>query len=56
MKVILNAQQIDTALRELADNIIKQTPSDAQLAVIGIRSRGEIIAGRLCSLLSQKLK
>ena len=56
MKVILDAQQINTALRELADNIIKQTPPDAELAVIGIRSRGEIIAGRLCKLLSEKLK
>ena len=56
MKVILDAQQIKTALRDLADNIIKQTPPDAQLAVIGIRSRGEILAGRLCKLLSEKLK
>jgi len=56
MKVILDAQQIKTAVRELADSIIKQAPPDAQLAVIGIRSRGEILAGRLCKLLSAKLK
>jgi pyrimidine operon attenuation protein/uracil phosphoribosyltransferase len=56
MKVILDAQQINTALRDMADNIIKQMPADAELAVVGIRSRGEIIAGRLCKLLSQKLK
>jgi pyrimidine operon attenuation protein / uracil phosphoribosyltransferase len=56
MKVILDAEQIKAALRDLADSIIRQTPPNAQLAVIGIRSRGEILAGRLCKLLSQKLK
>jgi pyrimidine operon attenuation protein / uracil phosphoribosyltransferase len=56
MKVILDAEQIKAALRDLADGIIRQTPADTELAVIGIRSRGEIIAGRLCKLLSQKLK
>ncbi len=56
MKVILDAEQIKAALRDLVDTIIRQTPPDAQLAVIGIRSRGEILAGRLCKLLSQKLK
>lgn len=55
MKVILDAQQIKNTLNILADDIIKQTPSDAELAVIGIRSRGEILAGRICKLLSQKL-
>jgi pyrimidine operon attenuation protein/uracil phosphoribosyltransferase len=56
MKVILDVEQIKAALREVADNIIKHTPANTELAVIGIRSRGEIIAGRLCKLLSQKLK
>lgn len=56
MKVILDAQQIKAALRDQADNIIKQTPAGAELVVIGIRSRGEILAGRLCKLLSEKLK
>jgi pyrimidine operon attenuation protein/uracil phosphoribosyltransferase len=56
MKVILDAQQIKTALRELVSSIIDHTPADAELAVIGIRSRGEILAGRLCKLLSEKLK
>jgi pyrimidine operon attenuation protein/uracil phosphoribosyltransferase len=56
MKVILDAQQIKTALRELVSRITEQTPADAELAVIGIRSRGEILAGRLCKLLSEKLK
>jgi pyrimidine operon attenuation protein/uracil phosphoribosyltransferase len=56
MKVILDAQQINTALRDLANSIIEQTPADTELAFIGIRSRGEILAVRLCKLLSQKLK
>ena len=55
MNVILDAEHIKAALRDLADTIIRQTPADTELAVIGIRSRGEILAGRLCRLLSQKL-
>jgi pyrimidine operon attenuation protein / uracil phosphoribosyltransferase len=56
MKVILDSEQIKAALRDMVNSITQQTPPDSQLAVIGIRSRGEILAGRLCKLLSQKLK
>jgi pyrimidine operon attenuation protein/uracil phosphoribosyltransferase len=55
MKVILDAQQLNAAIRDMVSSIIEQTPANAQLAVIGIRSRGEILAGRLCKLLSAKL-
>jgi hypothetical protein len=39
---------LDAALRDLTTRIIEQMPADAELAVIGIRSRGEILAGRVC--------
>jgi len=63
MKVILNAQQIERALGSVADQIAGSEPSrqagrsssDNGLAIIGIRSRGEILAQRLADRLSQKL-
>ncbi|MHC4573091.1 MAG: bifunctional pyr operon transcriptional regulator/uracil phosphoribosyltransferase PyrR [Planctomycetota bacterium] len=55
MKVILDAEQIEQVLRDLAARIIEDTPARVDLAVIGIRSRGEILAQRLSSRLSQKL-
>jgi len=55
MNVILDAGQIDRILRNLAADIAAQTMPDNNLAIIGIRSRGEILAQRLASHLSQKL-
>jgi pyrimidine operon attenuation protein/uracil phosphoribosyltransferase len=55
MKVILNSEQIEQVLRDLAGRIIAETPAGLDIAAIGIRSRGEILAQRLSSLLSQKL-
>jgi pyrimidine operon attenuation protein / uracil phosphoribosyltransferase len=63
MKVILDAEQIERALGSLADQIAGTVPprragaqsSDNGLAIIGIRSRGEILAQRLADRLSQKL-
>jgi pyrimidine operon attenuation protein/uracil phosphoribosyltransferase len=64
MKVILNAEQIERTLGNLADQIAGsgaprqagRTSSDNGLAIIGIRSRGEILAQRLAERLSQKLR
>ena len=64
MKVILNAEQIERALGSVAEQIARsETPrqtggqsSDNGLAIIGIRSRGEILAQRLADRLSQKLR
>lgn len=64
MKVILNAEQIGRALGSLVDQIAgSEDPrqpgravSDNGLAIIGIRSRGEILAQRLADYLSQKLR
>ena len=55
MKVILNSEQIEKILEDLASRIISETPGELDIAAIGIRSRGEILAQRLSALLSQKL-
>jgi pyrimidine operon attenuation protein/uracil phosphoribosyltransferase len=55
MKVILNSEQIEQILQDLTSRIISETPPELELAVIGIRSRGEILAQRLSSRLSKEL-
>jgi len=55
MKVILNSKQIEQILTDLTDRIISENPRELDIAVIGIRSRGEILAQRLSSRLSRKL-
>ena len=55
MKVILNSGQIEQILKDLTGRIISETPRKLDIAVIGIRSRGEILAQRLSSRLSQQL-
>ena len=55
MKVILDSKQIEQILRDLTNSIISDTPPDLDIAVIGIRSRGEVLAQRLSSQLSQEL-
>ena len=55
MKAILNSEQIEQILKDLTGRIISETPRDLDIAVIGIRSRGEILAQRLSSRLSQQL-
>jgi pyrimidine operon attenuation protein/uracil phosphoribosyltransferase len=54
MKVLLNAKQIEQILKKLTTRIVADTPDNVEIAVIGIRSRGEIIAQRLAQLLSKK--
>ena len=55
MKIILDSKQIEQVLRDLTNSIISDTPPDLDIAVIGIRSRGEVLAQRLSSRLSQEL-
>jgi len=55
MKVILDSKQIEQILQDLASRIISDTPSELDIAAIGIRSRGEILAQRLSGLLSKEL-
>ncbi|MHC4636127.1 MAG: bifunctional pyr operon transcriptional regulator/uracil phosphoribosyltransferase PyrR [Planctomycetota bacterium] len=54
MEVILNAKQIDQALSDMAGYVVANYLSLSEIAVIGIRSRGEILAQRLSRLLSEK--
>jgi len=55
MKVILNSKQIEETLNNLTSRIISDIPSGVGIVVIGIRSRGEILAQRLSGRLSKKL-
>ena len=55
MKVILNSERIEQILKDLTSRIISEIPPRLDVAVIGIRSRGEILAQRLSGRLSKKL-
>jgi pyrimidine operon attenuation protein/uracil phosphoribosyltransferase len=55
MKALLGSKQIEQTLNNVADRIIKDTFGKTDIAVIGIRSRGEILAQRLSHRLSEKL-
>ena len=55
MKVVLSSKQIEQILRDLTNRIFSETTSESDIAVIGIRSRGEVLAERLSSKLSKKL-
>lgn len=54
MSNILNAKQIDNILEGLVDQIISDAPDTEHLAVVGIRSRGEILGNRLSDRVSEK--
>lgn len=55
MKVILDSEQIEQILDVLTDQIVSDTLAHSDIAVIGIRSRGEVLAQRLSARLSEKL-
>jgi len=55
MKAILNATQMQKTIAELSDAVASHIPPSTEVAVIGIRSRGEILAQRLTKLLSARL-
>jgi pyrimidine operon attenuation protein/uracil phosphoribosyltransferase len=55
MKVILDSEQIERILEDLAARILAENPAPSDFAAIGILSRGEILAQRLSALLSQKI-
>ena len=56
MKVILDSERIVNILRNLTGEIVSKTPSGQEIVVIGIRSRGEVLAQRLSVMLSKKLR
>ena len=54
MKVLLNSEQISRVLEDLVEKILSDGLEGSEIAVIGIRSRGEIVAQRLCTQISAK--
>lgn len=55
MKVILNKEQIADTLNDLTERIAADITPNVDIAVIGIRSRGEILAQRLSAALEIKI-
>jgi len=55
MKQLLNSEQIASIVDQISDAILSQLGHQSNLAVIGVRSRGEIFARRICERLSEKL-
>lgn len=49
--LLMTAAQMHSALEKMARGIAQSAPADAELAVIGIRRRGEVLARRLLPLL-----
>ena len=54
MEELLSQAQVRKALDDLYQAIVKHLPADAPLAVIGVRTRGEIIAQRLADRLAER--
>ncbi|MBC8378202.1 MAG: bifunctional pyr operon transcriptional regulator/uracil phosphoribosyltransferase PyrR [Planctomycetes bacterium] len=52
MEILLNADQIAASIDDLVNRIKSDIPADSEIAIIGIRSRGEILAQRLGQQLS----
>ncbi len=55
MKIILDSTQIDKILGDLTSKIASDLDPQQEFAIIGIRSRGEILAQRLSTRLSKTL-
>lgn len=51
MKKLLSAAQVEIALQRLEKAVLEQLPTDARVAVIGIRTRGETLAARIVQFL-----
>lgn len=56
MDISLNASQITATIDDLVGQITSDIPADTDIAVIGIRSRGEILAQRLEAKLRKYFK
>ncbi|MCD4831571.1 MAG: bifunctional pyr operon transcriptional regulator/uracil phosphoribosyltransferase PyrR [Anaerohalosphaeraceae bacterium] len=56
MEIVLGSDKINECIGLMADSIISQIPKNQAIAIIGIPSRGEILAERLSSELSSRLK
>ncbi len=54
IEVLLDHQGITKTLRRLSSDILASLPPDVPVGVIGIRSRGEVLAARLVAALRQQ--
>jgi len=55
MEIILDGEQIESTLRSLAETIAADAAEANDLTIIGVRSRGEILAERLAGHLAGEL-
>ena len=55
-EVLLTAEKLNEAIEELAEGIRKEFPSPERLAILGIRTRGAVLAERVHSLLEDSYK
>ena len=53
MKKLLAAAQLREALDRLYGSVVRKLPKESPIAVIGIRTRGETIAGRIVERLAE---
>jgi pyrimidine operon attenuation protein/uracil phosphoribosyltransferase len=54
MKKLLAAEQVKEALDRLYGSVVKNLPKESPIAVIGIRTRGETLAGRIVKRLGRE--
>ncbi|MBN1787886.1 MAG: bifunctional pyr operon transcriptional regulator/uracil phosphoribosyltransferase PyrR [Sedimentisphaerales bacterium] len=54
MKTLLSSDKIAECITALADEVARQRTESTRIAIIGIRSRGEVLAKRLSAILSKK--
>ncbi len=52
---LLSAEQVAEALDELCEAIVGRLPAGAPVAIVGIRTRGEIIAQRLADRIAKQV-
>ena len=52
-KVILDARAVDAALERLAKEIVERSPSMDDVALVGIRTRGAHLAGRIAEKIAK---
>jgi pyrimidine operon attenuation protein / uracil phosphoribosyltransferase len=53
MKVLLDSKKVQQAVERLTEQIAAGIPAEQEIAIIGIRSRGEVLAQRLADDLSK---
>jgi pyrimidine operon attenuation protein/uracil phosphoribosyltransferase len=52
-KVVLESQDVERTLRRIAHEVVEKNPDTSEVAVVGIHTRGAVLAARLHRLLSE---